>query len=75
MNKNMFLTDLPSYLSHLCFLGEVGGYVDGVEAGSQYSDHKQIQDQLDHVDPTLLLPCPVCYLLLDALLFQISLLT
>lgn len=60
-------------LFHLCFLGEDGGYKNAVEASSQYTNHKQVEEEADEVNPTFLFAGAICNFLFDPLFFQISL--
>lgn len=60
-------------LSHLCLLGEAGGYIDAVEATSQDTNNKEVEDEADEVNPTLLPARAIRDFLLDPLFFQIRL--
>lgn len=61
------------YLIHLSFLGEDGGYINAVEAAGQNADDKEVENEADEVNATLLFAGAICYFLFDPLLLQIRL--
>ncbi len=63
------------YTIHLGFLGEDGGFINAVEATSQNTNDKKVEDEADDVNPTLVFAGAICYFLFDPLLLQIRLRT
>lgn len=56
-------------ISHLCLLGEAGGYIDAVEATSQDTNNKEVEDEADEVNPTPLFARAIRDFLLDPFFF------
>lgn len=61
------------YILNFYFLGEDGGYINAVEASSQYTNDKKVEDEADEVNTTSLFAGALRYFLFDPLLLQICL--
>lgn len=77
-NRQMLVTESTLtfhylYFNCLCFLREDSGYIDAVEASSQNTNDKKVEDEADEINPTLFFAGAICNFLLDPLLFQIRL--